>query len=107
MRLTPRLAFRLVLVLAAVVIVCIRLIPRHPVRLVSSVPDLSTTNPLNQPGGAPAPAEAYEVYSAIYQTPNQTPGQPPADEPLVFAAQSRTDRWEAAASSPPPRPRTR
>jgi hypothetical protein len=91
MRLTPRLAFRLVLVLAAVVIVCIRLIPRHPVRLVSSVPDLSTTNPLNQPGGAPAPAEAYEVYSAIYQTPNQTPGQPPAGEPLVFAAQSRTD----------------
>jgi hypothetical protein len=87
MRLTPRLGLRLVLVLAAVVIVCIRLIPRHQVRPVPSVPDLSATNPLNQPGGGPAPPEAYEVYSAIYQTPSQ----PPTDEPLVFAAQSRTD----------------
>ena len=25
--------------------------------------------PLNQPGGAPAPAEAYEVYSSLYQAP--------------------------------------
>jgi uncharacterized protein YbdZ (MbtH family) len=95
MRLTPRLGLRLVLVLAAVVIVCIRLIPRHQTRPASSVPDLSATNPLNQSGGGPAPAEAYEVYSAIYQVPSQTPSQasnqPPADEPLVFAAQSRTD----------------
>ena len=91
MRLTPRLGLRLVLVLAAVVIVCIRLIPHHQVRPVPSVPDLSATNPLNQPGGGPVPAEAYEVYSAIYQAPNPNPNQPPADEPLVFAAQSRTD----------------
>ena len=47
------------------------------------VPDLSVTNPLNQPGGGDIAAEAYEVYSALYQQPQQ--------EPLAFAEDSRTD----------------
>ena len=33
------------------------------------ITDLGVTMPLNQPGGGPAPAEAYEVYSALYQAP--------------------------------------
>lgn len=85
MRLSPRLGFRLGLIAIAVVIILVRLVPRHrayaPTR--PSIPDLSTTNPLNQPGGGPAPAEAYAVYSALYQA--------PSDEPLVFTAESRTD----------------
>ena len=39
--------------------------------------------PLNQPGGGPAPPEAYEVYSALYRA--------PMDEPLVFAEDSAID----------------
>jgi hypothetical protein len=85
MRLSARLGLRLVLVVAAVAILCVRLIPRHPARTLVArpVPDLSVTNPLNQPGGGPVPTEAYEVYSALYQV--------PSDEPLVFSAVSRTD----------------
>jgi hypothetical protein len=85
MRLSPRLAFRLVLVAIAVAIIVLRLAPRHhaPAPRRSSIPDLSTASPLNQPGAEPVPADAYEVYSALYQT--------PAAEPLVFAAESRTD----------------
>lgn len=48
-----------------------------------AIPDLSVTSPLNQPGGGTAPAEAYEIYSALYQAPIQ--------EPLVFAEDSVTD----------------
>ena len=47
------------------------------------IPDLAATSPLNQPGGGPAPAEAYEVYSALYQA--------PMNEPLAFAEDSQTD----------------
>lgn len=88
MPLSPRLGFRLILVLIAVAIIVVRLVPRHhlpapPALPPPSVPDISRTSPLNQPGGGPVPAEAYEVYSALYQA--------PADEPLVFAAESRTD----------------
>ena len=39
--------------------------------------------PLNQPGGAPPSAEAYEVYSALYQA--------PLEEMLTFAEDSVTD----------------
>ena len=39
--------------------------------------------PLNQPGGGVAPAEAYEVYSALYQA--------PMHEQLAFAEDSDTD----------------
>ncbi|MGO9936356.1 MAG: hypothetical protein ACLPH3_01675 [Terracidiphilus sp.] len=48
-----------------------------------SIPDLALTSPLNLPGGGVAPADAYEVYSALYQTPQQ--------EPLVFSDDSVTD----------------
>jgi hypothetical protein len=76
--------------LAAAAVLWVRLMPRHVERAVKpvtvshpGVPDLSVTHPLNQPGGGPAPAEAYAVYSALYQA--------PAGEPLVFAADSGTD----------------
>src|ERR1700722_14176092 len=45
--------------------------------------DLGVTMPLNQPGGGPAPADAYEVYSDLYQAPMQ--------EPLAFAEDSAID----------------
>lgn len=47
------------------------------------IADLGATMPLNQPGGAPAPAEAYEVYSALYQA--------PMEDMLAFAEDSVTD----------------
>ncbi len=47
------------------------------------IPDLAVTSPLNQPGGGQAPADAYEVYSALYREPMQ--------EPLVFSDDSVTD----------------
>jgi len=53
--------------------------PAHP----AAIPDRSTSSPLNVPGGGMAPADAYEVYSALYRE--------PADEPLVFANDSVTD----------------
>jgi hypothetical protein len=97
MRLTPRLGLRLILVAAAVAILCLRLIPRHhprpappasiPASTSASIPDLALTSPLNLPGGAPPPPEAYEVYSALYQS----PAQPLTDEPLAFAQNSITD----------------
>jgi len=97
MRLSPRLGFRLVLIAVAVVIILVRLIPRHTPHSAprsttrpaahSSIPDLAQTSPLNQPGGGPVPPDAYPVYSALYQTPSQ----PAPDEPLAFAAESRTD----------------
>ena len=85
MRLSPRLGFRLILVAIAVAIIGLRLIPRHFPRTPANtrIPDLSATNPLNQAGGGDAPAEAYEVYSALYQS--------PSDEPLVFSEKSVTD----------------
>jgi hypothetical protein len=45
--------------------------------------DLGITMPLNEPGGGPVSAEAYEVYSALYQA--------PMHEPLAFSAESFTD----------------
>ena len=85
MRLSPRLGFRLALVLIAVAIIVVRLIPRHTphLRAHAPIPDLARTNPLNQPGGGPVPDDAYAVYSALYQA--------ASDEPLAFAAESRTD----------------
>ncbi|MGC2616123.1 MAG: hypothetical protein WA354_18970 [Terracidiphilus sp.] len=66
-------------------ILCFRILaPRftNPNTL-ATIPDLSVTSPLNQPGGGDAPPEAYEIYSALYQQPQQ--------EPLAFAEESRTD----------------
>lgn len=48
-----------------------------------SIPDLSLTSPLNVPGGGLAPADAYEVYSALYQE--------STSEPLVYSDESVTD----------------
>ena len=47
------------------------------------ITDLGVTMPLNQPGGGPAAAEAYEVYSALYQA--------PMEDVLAFAQDSATD----------------
>jgi hypothetical protein len=49
----------------------------------NAIIDRSVTSPLNRPGGGVAPADTYEVYSALYQA--------PMDEPLVFAENSVTD----------------
>ncbi|HEY3626207.1 MAG TPA: hypothetical protein VGL00_07980 [Terracidiphilus sp.] len=49
----------------------------------AAIPDRAMTSPLNLPGGGTAPAEAYEVYSALYHE--------AADEPLVFSNDSVTD----------------
>lgn len=54
-----------------------------PDRSAQPISDLSLTSPLNVPGGGAAPADAYEVYSALYQAPQQ--------EPLVFSDGSVTD----------------
>ncbi|HET6218657.1 MAG TPA: hypothetical protein VFE27_16665 [Acidobacteriaceae bacterium] len=47
------------------------------------ITDLGITMPLNEAGGGPVSAEAYEVYSALYQA--------PMHEPLAFSAESFTD----------------
>ena len=58
--------------------------PHHPTPPTHKpIPDLSSTSPLNQPNGGPAPTDAYEIYSNLYQA--------PADEPLVFSEDSVTD----------------
>jgi hypothetical protein len=69
-------------VAVAVVLVWITLAYRAK-RQAKPITDLGVTMPLNQPGGTPAPAEAYEVYSALYQT--------PMAEMLAFAEDSVTD----------------
>lgn len=73
-----RLGLLVILVLIAVALVWTRIAsPHHPRKPVTQpITDLGATMPLNQPGGGVAPAEAYEVYSALYQT--------PMNEPLVF-----------------------
>ncbi|MGA8530836.1 MAG: hypothetical protein WB622_14060 [Acidobacteriaceae bacterium] len=85
MRFSGRLIFRIVLVMAAAVLLWVRLMPHGRARPAPApaVTDLSQTSPLNQPGGPPAPQEAYAVYSALYAA--------ESDEPLVFAAPSQTD----------------
>ena len=55
---------------------------RNP-RADKPIVDRAVTNPLNQPGGGVAPADTYEVYSALYQA--------PMDEPLIIAESSVTD----------------
>lgn len=82
MRISWRLWLRLAVVAAAIAILWVRIASQHRTKP-PAITDLAKTNPLNQPGGGPAPAEGYEVYSALYQAP--TP------EPLVFAENSTTD----------------
>lgn len=73
------------LAVVALAALILHLIVPHHVEAPASkpVPDLSVTSPLNQRGGGPAGADAYEVYSALYQTPQQ--------EPLAIAEDSLTD----------------
>jgi hypothetical protein len=68
-----------------VVLVLMRLGPLRHLRRPASRPitDLSTTMPLNQPGGGAVSPEAYEIYSALYQA--------PVNEPLAFSEDSATD----------------
>ena len=66
-----------------VVLVWITLAFRAQRQAPKPITDLGVTMPLNQPGGAPASAEAYEVYSALYQA--------PVEEMLAFAEDSVTD----------------
>jgi hypothetical protein len=83
-RMNVRIISRIILVTLAVAIILVRLVPhRHTRPAPTSIPGLSTTSPLNQPGGGPAPAEAYDGYSALYRAPMQ--------EPLVIAQNSVTD----------------
>jgi hypothetical protein len=76
-----RLGLPVVLALIAVALVWTRMAPPH--HAPKPFTDLGVATPLNQPGGGVAPAEAYEVYSALYQT--------PMHEQLVFAEDSDTD----------------
>ncbi len=85
MRVSRRAGLRLVLILAVVALVWVRFtslqhLGKPPAK---RIPDLAASNPLNQAGGGPAPAEAYEVYSALYQA--------EMNEPLAFAENSKTD----------------
>jgi hypothetical protein len=85
MRISWRLGLRLVLVVVAVGLVWVRIASLHHAKIAATKPiiDLGATMPLNQPGGSVAPAEAYEVYSALYQA--------PMPEPLAFSEDSMTD----------------
>jgi hypothetical protein len=56
---------------------------KSPVASGPGVPDVSSHGDLNRPGGGPAAADAYPVYSALYQQPMQ--------EPLAIADHSVTD----------------
>jgi len=71
-----RLGLLVALALIAVVLVWTRFAPPHH----AGKPAFTD---LNQPGGGVAPAEAYEVYSALYEI--------PMNEPLAFAEESETD----------------
>ena len=83
MHISRRSWFCLALFAAAVVLIVMRggWLRHGPTQ--TPIPDRALTSPLNQPGGSAAPAEAYEVYSALYQA--------PMDEPLVFSNDSVTD----------------
>lgn len=85
MRLSGRFWFRIILLIVAVVLLWTRVVPRYRAKAPTtrSVPDLAATSPLNQPGGAAVPADAYEIYSALYRA--------AIEEPLVFAENSVTD----------------
>jgi hypothetical protein len=81
----PRLWFRVVLIVVLVALLWVRIgSRRHLEKPAGKAPaDMSVISPLNRPGGGTAPADAYEIYSALYQA--------PAGEPLVFSDESVTD----------------
>lgn len=80
-----RLWLRFALITIAVVLVTVRLLQYRHAKAPAARPvtDLAATSPLNRPGGGPAPADAYAVYSALYQA--------TMPEPLAFAQNSVTD----------------
>jgi hypothetical protein len=59
------------------------LLSTKPISAIKPIPNLGATIPLDQPGGGIAPAEAYQVYSALYQA--------AMEEPLAFGQDSWTD----------------
>ena len=84
-KLSWRLWLRIGLLVVAIVLLIVRLVPLHRTRTTAEKPitDLEATSPLNQPGAAAVPADAYDVYSGIYRT--------PSPDPLAFAETSITD----------------
>jgi hypothetical protein len=82
---SKRLWLRVILIIAAVALLLTRISShRHTEpHAAKAIPDRSATSPLNQPGGGTAPAEAYEIYSALYQA--------SLNEPLAFSEDSVTD----------------
>ena len=78
-----RLSLALALIAAALVWMWITPSHHRKTRPRKPFTDLGVTMPLDQPGGGPAPSEAYEVYSALYQT--------PMPDPLAFAEDSNAD----------------
>jgi hypothetical protein len=92
MRISWRLWLRVSLAVVAVILIWARIaVHRHTTTpAIKSIPDLAATSPLNQPGGEAAPAEAYEIYSALYQA--------RMEEPLAFAGDSVTDIPQVDAS---------
>ena len=85
MRLSWRLGLRVLLALVALSLTWHWVASRWQAKTSATRPfaDLGMTMPMNQAGGGLAPADAYEVYSALYEA--------PMDEPLVFAENSVTD----------------
>lgn len=72
-----------IIIVVALALVWMRFRSRPHASAPAAIPDRAATSPLNLPGGGTAPADAYEVYSALYQE--------PADEPLDFSNDSVTD----------------
>ena len=87
---SPRLWLRIVLVCLLAALFWYRFMPRRAHPHLIPQKDLSVTSPLNRPGGGPAPAEAYAIYSALYQQ--------PTNEPLVFGENSQTDIPQVGSS---------
>jgi hypothetical protein len=85
MRISWRLWFRVALLVIVIGLIWIRFVShrRSPAPSGQHITDLAATSPLNQAGDGTAPAEAYEVYSALYRAPNS--------DPLAFAEYSVTD----------------
>jgi hypothetical protein len=80
-----RLSLWVSLVVVATVLIGIRIASQHHAKPPTTklITDMAASSPLNQPCGGVAPAEAYEIYSALYST--------PMPEPLAFAENSVTD----------------
>jgi hypothetical protein len=84
MRISRRSWFSLALFAVAVVLIVMRFGWLRRSSTGTPIADRAVTNPLNQPGGSAAPAEAYEVYSALYQAPMDEPlPEAPADLKLM------------------------